>query len=521
MSNISRRRMMQSSILGTGFLLGHGLAGLAANSETSLPSESGPPYGLEGFPNYKKYKEAKRAARQMTQPVRVDPDNPSILFHDYLCQGCGHCDEVCTDQMTVSHYCKSATAQEKAVCIHCGQCTNACKRGGMSERFEFPRIRRMLEDKGPVYIASTSPAVRVALGESFGLEPGTDCEGQMVEALRRLGFHHVLDTTFGADMAVVEEANELIKRLDGKNASKAVLPQFTSCCPAWVKFVEIFYPSLLPHLSTTKSPVMIQGTAIKTWFAKRNGIDPKSIVSVACTPCTAKKFEVMRPEMNASGRYLKTESIRDMDCALTCRELAQWIFESRIPFHELPDGKYDSMMGRGSGGGIIFGNTGGVMEATLRAVWLYLTGNKAPASLLKFEPVRGLAGVRDASLEIDGRTLRVAVVHGTGTVRPFLDDILKGNIKYDFIEVMACPGGCIGGGGQPKPGGNGRPDDSLRKKRIEGLYTKDGKQTIRCSADNPDVQAIYKEFLGRPLSPQSRTLLHTSYRRSDIADSHG
>ena len=509
---ISRRRMIQSGVLGTGFLLSGGLSCLAAGSQAASPSESGPPYGLEGFPSYKEHKAAKKAAREELHPRRVDPDNPSILFHDYLCQKCGHCDEVCTDQMTVSHYCDPAVAREKNVCIHCGQCTNICKRGGMTERFDFPRIRRMAEDKGRVLIASTSPAVRVALGESFGLEPGADCEGKMVEALRRIGFDYVLDTTFAADVTVVEEANELIKRLDAKGSSKAALPQFTSCCPAWVSFVEAFYPTLLPHLSTTKSPVMIQGAAIKTWFAKKNGIDPKSIVNVACTPCTAKKFEVLRPEMNASGRFLKDESVRDMDYALTCRELAQWIFESRVRFHELPDGEYDSIMGRGSGGGIIFGNTGGVMEATLRAVWLYMTGSKAPESLLHFEPVRGLAGVREASLEIDGKPLRVAVVHGTGTVRPLLDEILKGNGKYDFIEVMACPGGCIGGGGQPKPNGNGRPDDELRQKRIDGLYTKDERQTIRCAADNPNVQAIYQEFLGKPLGPLSHSLLHTSYR---------
>jgi len=514
MGNISRRKMMQSGVLGTGFLLGGGLSHLASGFGHSSAAEPGPPYGLQGYPNFKEYKAAKKAAHQEIPPVRVDPDNPSILLHDYLCQKCGHCDEVCTDQMTVSHYCQPAVVQEKAVCIHCGQCTNICMRGGMSERTEFPRIRRMATDKGRVLIASTSPAVRVALGESFGLEPGTDCEGKMVEALRRIGFRHVLDTTFAADLTVVEEANELIKRLDTKRAPKAVLPQFTSCCPAWVSFVESFYPVLLPHLSTTKSPVMIQGAAIKTWFAKKHGIDPKSIVNVACTPCTAKKYEVLRPEMNASGRYLKDESIRDMDYALTCRELAQWIFESRIRFHELPDGEYDSMMGRGSGAGIIFGNTGGVTEATLRAVWLYRTGTQAPASLLDFQPVRGLAGVREASVEIDGKPLRVAVVHGTATARPLLDEILRGNVKYDFIEVMACPGGCIGGGGQPKPGGNGRPDDALRQKRIDGLYTKDEKQTIRCSADNPDVQAIYKEFLGRPLGPLPHELLHTSYRRA-------
>lgn len=514
MGKLNRRRMMQSGLLGTGFLLGGGLSGFVARTEASASAEARPPYGLEGFPSYKEYKAAKRKAKQKVDPVRVASDNPSILFHDYLCQKCGHCDEVCTDQMTVSHYSQSAEAQKKPLCIHCGQCTNICKRGGMSERIEFPRLRRMIEEKGRVFIASTSPAVRVALGESFGLEPGADCEGKMVETLRRLGFQHVLDTTFAADMTVVEEASELLRRLDAKGASKSPLPQFTSCCPAWVSFAEMFYPTLLPYLSTTKSPVMIQGAAIKTWFAKKNGIDPKSIVNVAFTPCTAKKFEVLRPEMNAAGRHLKDDSIRDMDYALTSRELAQWAFESRIHFHDLPDGKYDSMMGRGSGGALIFGNTGGVMEATLRAVWFYRTGANAPASLLTFEPVRGLAGVREASVEIGGKPLRVAVVHGTANARPLLDEILKGTVKYDFVEVMACPGGCIGGGGQPKPNGNGRPDDKLRQKRIDGLYSKDARQTVRCSVDNPDVRTVYHEFLGKPLGPLSHELLHTTYRPS-------
>jgi ferredoxin hydrogenase len=511
---------MQAGILGAGFLLGGNFSRFALAAEPAA-GESGPPYGLDGFRNYGEYKSARRAARKPIGPVSVDPSNPSILFHDYLCQSCGHCDELCTDQMTVSHYSKSAAERNKPVCIHCGQCTNICKRGGMSERFDYPRLRRMMEDKGRVFVAATSPAVRVALGESFGMEPGADGEGKMVESLRRLGFHHVLDTTFGADVTAVEEANELIERLDAQGASKAPLPQLTSCCPAWVSFVELFYPSLLPHISTTKSPVMIQGASIKTWYAKKTGIDPKSIVAVACTPCTAKKFEVRRPEMNAAGRYAKNESIRDVDFALTCRELAQWIFESRIRFHELPEGKFDSMMGRGSGGGIIFGNTGGVAEATLRAVWFYKTGKPAPAALLKFEPVRGLAGIREASLEINGRPLRVAVAHGTGNARPLLDEIVAGNKKYDFIEVMACPGGCIGGGGQPKPNGNGRPDDNLRKKRIEGLYAKDEKQTARCGADNPDVKAIYEGFLGKPLGPLARDLLHTSYRRAGDGRSAG
>lgn len=512
MADMTRRRMIQSGMLGTGMLLSGGLPIWSVGAESRPAAGEGPPFNLEGYRSYKEYKAAKKAAQQELSAVAVDADNPAILHHAYLCQKCGHCDEVCTDQMTVSHYYDPAKVQDKCVCIDCGQCTNICKRGGMTERIEFPRIRRMMEDKGPVFIASTSPAVRVALGESFGLEPGMDVEGKLVESLRRLGFHHVLDTTFGADMTVVEEAHELIKRLDSRSSSSAVLPQFTSCCPAWVKFAETFYPSLLPHLSTVKSPVLIQGTTIKTWFAQRNGIDPKSIVNVAFTPCTAKKFEILRPEMNAAGRYLKDESIRDMDWALTCRELAQWVFESRIDFAELPDGQYDSIMGRGSGAAIIFGNTGGVMEATLRATWKYLTGAPAPATLLKYEPVRGLQGIREASLEIAGKLLRVAVVHGTGTARLLLDEIVKGNVKYDFVEVMACPGGCVGGGGQPKPNGNGRPDDKLRQKRIDGLYTKDEKQAVRCSADNPDVQTIYQQLLGKPLGPASQDLFHTSYQ---------
>jgi iron-only hydrogenase group A len=502
---------MQAGVLGTGFLLGGGLSRWAFGDEAAPSTEAGPPYGLGGFRNFGEYWMAQHAARKPVFPVPVDPKNPSILFHDYLCQFCGQCDQTCTDQMTVSHYSKAAADEKKPVCTQCGQCTNACTRGGMTERFDYPRIRRMMENKGRVFIASTSPAVRVALGESFGMEPGDDVEGKMVESLRRLGFQHVLDTTFGADLTVVEEASELVKRIEAKGTT-AVLPQFTSCCPAWVSFLEIFYPTVLPHLSTTKSPVMIQGAAIKTWFAKKKGIDPASIVNVACTPCTAKKFEIRRSEMNAAGRYAKNASVRDMDFALTCRELAQWIFESRIPFRELPDGQYDSLMDRGSGGGMIFGNTGGVMEATLRAVWLYMTGGPAPASLLKLESVRGLGGVREASVEINGKPLKVAVAHGTGNARLLVDEILKGNVKYDFVEVMACPGGCIGGGGQPKPNGNGRPDDRLRQKRIDGLYAKDERGTVRVSTDNPEVKAIYEQFLGKPLDALTHELLHTSYQ---------
>ncbi|MDO4558532.1 MAG: [FeFe] hydrogenase, group A, partial [Planctomycetia bacterium] len=398
-------------------------------------------------------------------------------------------------------------------CIHCGQCTNQCKRGGMTERQEYPRIRRMAENQSVVLIASTSPAVRVALGECFGEEPGSFSEGRMISALRAIGFRYVLDTTFAVDLTIMEEASELVRRLKSKwdGESGSGRPMFTSCCPGWVSFAELFYPQLLPDLSSVRSPVMMQGAVVKTWFAKQMEIDPESIVHVAITPCTAKKYEAQRPEMNAAGRAIGNEAIRDVDCALTCRETGQWIYENRIRWNDLPDGEFDSLMGRGSGGAVIFGNTGGVMESALRTAWTMITNEKPPRKLFAFEPVRGLDGVKEASVEIAGHPVKVAVISGSGNLRPFLDAILSGEKSYDFVEVMACPGGCVGGGGQPKPNGNGRPTDALRSSRIAGLYAKDQELPRRCSTENPDVRKFYEEFAGEPLGEISRKLLHTTY----------
>ncbi len=488
-----------------------GAAGSGAMGRPAPVPLEGETWGLNGAKSFGEYKGALVQAGKQVPPVSISPSNPSILFHEYLCGHCGHCDEACLMQ-GVAHRFDPAKLKDATVhpCIHCGQCTNQCKRGGMTERIEYPRIRRQAEDATQILIASTSPAVRVALGECFGYDAGGDFEGKMISALRAIGFKYVLDTTFAADLTIMEEASELVRRLESKSDGSK-LPMFTSCCPGWVSFAEQFYPQLLPNLSSTKSPVMMQGAVVKTWFAKRMNLDVSKIVHVAITPCTAKKYEAQRPEMNAAGRYLGDESLRDVDAALTCRETGQWIYESRVRFDDLPNGQFDSLMGHGSGGGVIFGNTGGVMESALRTAWQMMTGEQPPRKLLAFEAVRGLSGVKEATVDMDGQPVRVAVVSGVGNARPFLDAVLKGEKTYDFVEVMACSGGCVGGGGQPKPNGNGRPNDALRQQRIDGLYAKESQTVKRCSFENPEVREFYADFAEKPLSETSAKLLHTSY----------
>ena len=487
--------------------------GASAGRPAPVPIR-GKTWGLNGATSFGEYKQSCMRAGKPVPPVAVSPDNPAILFHEYLCASCGHCDEACLTQ-GVAHRFDPAKLLEPNVhpCIHCGQCTNQCKRGGMTERFDFPRFRRMAEMPSVILVASTSPAVRGSLGECFGEEPETISEGRMVSALRAIGFQYVLDTTFAADLTVMEEASELVKRLKAKQRGETGdgRPIFTSCCPGWVSFAEQFYPQFLPNLASTKSPVMMQGAVVKTWFAQQMKLDPRKIVHVAITPCTAKKYEVQRPEMNAAGRACGLETMRDVDGALTCREVGQWIYESRVKWDTLPESEFDSLMGRGSGAGVIFGNTGGVTESTLRTTWYLMTNEKPPQEFLSFEPVRGLEGVKETSVEIGDVSVNVAVVSGSGNLRPLLDAILAGEKRYDFVEVMACPGGCIGGGGQPKPNGNGRPTDELRTARIAGLYTEDQTLPRRCSFENSEVKAFYDEFAGEPLGDVAEALLHTTY----------
>ena len=306
--------------------------------------------------------------------------------------------------------------------------------------------------------------------------------------------------------AIVEEASELIERV---TKGTAPLPQFTSCCPAWIKFAEIYYPELIPNISTAKSPISMQGPTIKTYFAKKNGIDPKKIVNVALTPCTAKKYEIRRPEMNAAGRYYGDEDMRDMDYVITTRELAKWARFNKIDFKALEDSEYDSLMSAASGAGVIFGNTGGVMEAALRTAYEYITGKSAPEALLSYTPVRGYEGIKEASVDIDGLTVNVAVVYGTNNARKFIEQMRSSDKQYHFVEVMTCPGGCIGGGGQPK---NVMKDmHEVRKQRIKALYDRDEALTLKKSHDNPEIKQVYEEFYGKPLSEMAEKMLHTSY----------
>ena len=327
----------------------------------------------------------------------------------------------------------------------------------------------------------------------------------------------MLDTNFAADLTIVEEASELIDRITHQDRP---LPQFTSCCPGWVHFAEIYAPELLPHLSTAKSPIGMQGPTVKTYFAQKMGLDPRQIVHVALTPCTAKKFEIRRKEMNAAAQYHGVDGMRDTDQVITTRELARWAKAAGIDWNALEDSPYDSLMGKASGAGVIFGNTGGVMEAALRTAYEYLTSQTAPQSLLQLSPVRGYEGVREAQVKIGDLTLQVAVIYGTANARTFLQQMKQQGKQYHFVEVMACPGGCIGGGGQPKD--LTKSADEIRKSRIASLYRRDSSMALRTSHKNPEIQEVYRAFYGHPLSPLAEQMLHTSYYdRSELINQKG
>ena len=449
--------------------------------------------------------------------VPIEPDNPSIVRDEDKCIKCGMCKNVCTQDIGVhGTYTLEQTGGE-AVCIHCGQCANVCPPGSITERYEYPEIREAVKNPDRIVIVSTSPSVRAALGEEFGMDDGTFVEGKMVALLRALGVSYVLDTNFAADLTIVEEASELIERV---TKGTAPLPQFTSCCPAWIKFTEMYYPELIPNLSTAKSPIGMQGPTIKTYFAKKMNLDPTKIVNVALTPCTAKKYEIRRPEMHDAGNYYGDPDMRDMDFVLTTRELALWAKEEGIDFASLPDSAYDNLMGEASGAGVIFGNTGGVMEAALRTAYEYITGEEAPAQLYDLQPVRGYEGIREATVTIGELDVNVAVVYGTANARKMIERMKQGKKQYHFIEVMTCPGGCIGGGGQPKD--LMKDADEVRKARIKSLYKKDAEMTLRKSHENPSIRQVYEEFYGKPLSEMAEKMLHTMYEdKSNILNAKG
>lgn len=445
--------------------------------------------------------------------VPIDIDNPAIMRDEAKCIKCGQCRDICTQYIGVHGTYDLSCTGDRAVCINCGQCANVCPVQSITEKYEYQDVEKCIQDPEKIVIFSTSPSVRAALGEEFGMPEGSFVQGKMVGLLRALGADYVLDTNFSADLTIMEEGSELIERL---TKGTMPLPQFTSCCPAWVKYAETYFPELKENISTAKSPIGMQGPMIKTYFADKMKLDPARIVNVAVTPCTAKKFEIRREEMKAAGEHLGIDGMRDMDYVITTRELAKWARERGIDFGVLPDCEFDSLMGTGSGAGVIFGNTGGVMEAALRTVYEVMTGQKAPSVLFDLEPVRGMEGVREAELEVGSMTVRVAVIYGTANAARFIKDMRASGKEYHFIEVMTCPGGCIGGGGQPLD--RKYEGDSLREKRIESLYKRDRSMTLRSSHENPEIIKLYSEFLGKPLGDTAEKMLHTMYfdRRADL-----
>ena len=437
--------------------------------------------------------------------VPIELDNVSIVRDEAKCIKCGKCRDVCKLDINVLGRYNFDMTGGKAICVNCGQCANVCPVDSISERCEYELVAEAIKDPDKIVIVSTSPSVRVGLGEEFGMADGSFVEGKMVALLRALGVDYVLDTNFAADLTIVEEASELIDRI----TNNKVLPQFTSCCPAWIKYVETFYPEMIPNISSAKSPIGMQGPTIKTYFAKKKNIDPRKIVNVALTPCTAKKFEIKRDEMDAAAKYLGIDGMRDMDIVITTRELAKWAKAENIDFNSLKDSQYDSLMSEASGAGVIFGNTGGVMEAACRTAYEFITKESAPDVLLNLEPVRGYEGIREASLNIGGLDVNVAVCYGLTNASKLIDLIKNGEKNYHFVEVMTCPGGCIGGGGQPKD--VSKDADSVRKARIASLYKKDSEMKVRKSHENSEIKKVYEEFYDHPLSELAEKMLHTFY----------
>ena len=428
--------------------------------------------------------------------VPIDENNPSIMRIMEKCINCGICKNVCTEKVGIKYKAGQNCNKE---CINCGRCRIACPMGAIVPKYNYQNVMEAIKNPKKIVIVSTSPAVRVSLGEEFMMSAGTFVEGKMVASLKTLGVDYVLDTTFGADLTIMEESQELVNRI--KN--NGTLPMFTSCCPSWVKYLEINCPELLPHLSSCKSPIGMQGTIIKTYFAEKMGINPKNIIHVALTPCVAKKYEINREEMNVSSQYNNIDGLRDTDYVITTSELGLMLRENNIDFNSLNDMQYDSLLEKGSGAGVIFG------EAAIRNVYNIITNETPSNNLLEFTNVRGLDSVKEAKIYINNLEIKVAVIHGVTNVKPFLEKLKNQKLDYHLIEVMSCNGGCIGGGGQPLTPVSKEKD--ILTKRMEGLYNNDENTLVRCSYQNKDIQKIYNEFLGVPNNKICRELLHTTY----------
>ena len=419
----------------------------------------------------------------MDKCVKVSKRNSSIVIDKSKCDNCGICSSICSFNVGVYGF-----SNDSFPCINCGSCSIMCPKKCISEKDETSLLRDYLHS-GKTIVFQVAPAARVSIGEEFGLEPGINMAGKLVSALRLIGGDYIFDTTFGADLTVMEEANELIDRIKRKVKG----PMLSSCCPAWVKFTEMFYPEYLGNLSTCKSPIAMEEAIIRNYFSKLKNIDNDDIISISIVPCTAKKLECKR---------------FGPDIAITVRELAKYLKEEHINIKKLKDSKFDSLMSTGSGGGVIFGTSGGVCESVMREVYHILLKRKPRGKVLNFKEVRGLSNIKEASIKINGYNFRICVINGTGDARKVLEKIKKNEVYYDFIEVMTCEGGCISGGGQPRVYDN---NINLKKKRMNALYNSDKRMKIRCASDNPDIKKVYKELLGEPLSEKAEELLHTTY----------
>ncbi len=445
-----------------------------------------------------------------------DAISPSIIRDTSKCVLCGRCVARCANAhgngvigfqnrgfKTIIGPAENRSFTESP-CILCGQCVNVCPTGALMEKSEIDKVDAAIK-AGKYVVVQTAPAVRAALGEEFGMKIGTPVTGKMVAALRRLGFKKVFDTNYAADLTIMEEANELLGRIKNGGA----LPMITSCSPGWVNYAEYYYGDCLDHVSSCKSPHEMMGAILKHYYADKIGVKPEDMYVVSIMPCTAKKFEKERDA-------LKTEGLADVDAVLTTRELGKLIKRSGINFQKLPDEEFDNdIVGEYTGAGVIFGVTGGVMEAALRTAHYALTGKEHDA--VKFEAVRGFDGIKEASLDLGGMTVNVAVAHGMKNAKVLLDEIRAGTSKYHFIEIMGCPGGCVNGGGQPYVRECFLPDEdadimeTYKEKRAKALYSEDERQVLRQSHNNPQIKALYDEFLGEPNSHKAHELLHTHY----------
>ena len=441
---------------------------------------------------------------KINHKLPIDDSNPSIVRDESKCIKCGRCITACHDVQGVgaiynvdrgSHMRISTPLGKKLneiPCVYCGQCINVCPVGAIYENNDIQKVWDALGDESKHVVVQIAPAIRVSLGEEFGEEPGSIVTGKIVSFFNRIGFDKVFDTNFTADLTIIEEGHEFLHRLN--NGGK--LPMFTSCSPGWIRYVEYFYPELLENVSSCKSPQQMFGALVKSYYAQKNNIDPKDIVVVSIMPCTAKKAEAVREEMNDSG-------YQDVDIVLTTRELGQMIKESRIMIKKLPEEDFDNPLGISTGAAVIFGATGGVMEAALRTVYEVVTGEEL--SNIDFVNLRGINGCKEATVKVGDLDVNVAVANGLENARKILDMVKEGKADYHFIEIMCCPGGCIGGGGQPIG------TNEVKEKRIKAIYDIDSMSKLRKSHENPVVKTLYEEFLKEPLGEKSHKLLHTHY----------